>query len=716
MKILKVLAVSLAGLIIVLSITAVVVLKVFLPEEKIKSYIADYAKNNFNREVTFDKLSFALIGIDLKNFKISERSTLNDGTFIKAGHFTIKISPLPLLSKKIEITNILLDDVDINISKDKNGKFNFDDIIESFQSSKNENDKTGVTKKTDTEKPNVSDISTENKGTENSKNDLNKNITSEDKENNSFKIIIDSLTIKDSDIHFSDIKAELTASIKNFDLSINDFSSAENFWCDASCDIDVKQKKLHIAIPVKTRFQTHLNNFDLEKMLLNIETFQTKYNNAEFALTGTVENMNMPKIDCNAAVKNINEKTVKDFIKIKNFNISKIDFKTKTVVNISSQNANIESLSFVLPKSSSKISGAVDWSKENLLYNLKINLDLFTDDFKDFFPEYNLKGKILSDMNVSDKNISGTVKLKSMAFDYLPAVQVSDLNADCVMKSVKNITVKSIDGIFNKGKFKADGSFINNDIKLNLDMDKLTIKTSSAAATTTSAQKKTEQNKTDENKKTQSAKNEKQNGSEKQNTSSAKNNKTETYNIYTNININEINVPYLISKNAALKTSLKSVSCDMKKTDGTFDLVISTGTITDTDKLAENKYAKLFLLIFNALNNNITAKSKSSGIDYESMTAKVTFTKGVMQTNKVEIKIPLTAMDVKGSVDFNTEKVDMKVNTGLYAAMKITGTISNPKTSFDAAATVTEILNDPKKLENVGKKLGDSLKNLFNKK
>ena len=87
MKKLKILLISLAGLIVVLSIAVVIAIKVFLPEDKIKSYIVDYAKNNLNREVSFDSLSFKFIGIDLKNFKMSERATFNEGTFIKSDDF-----------------------------------------------------------------------------------------------------------------------------------------------------------------------------------------------------------------------------------------------------------------------------------------------------------------------------------------------------------------------------------------------------------------------------------------------------------------------------------------------------------------------------------------------------------------------------------------------------------------------------------------------------
>ncbi len=856
MKILKILLLSFIGLVVITAIAAAVAIKVFLPEDKIKTYITDYARTNFNKEVDFDKLSFTFIGIDLKNFRMSEIRTKENTDFVTAEHFTVKISPLPLLYKQIKISNILLQSCEINADKQMIGM--------------SEDRNTG---KDDTTTDNVQgtmyDKQQEQQGEDGKE------------EKNGWDVNIRNLNIKNANVNYKDEQNNIEASIKNFNLSIKDFSFTEPFDCEASCDVDAKQNKLHIALPLNTKMTIYLANFDTDKMLFNVDTFETKYNNASFGLSGKIKNVNNPKIDCSLTAKNIDEKTFKDFVKLNKFNIDKLDFKTKSIVNISSQNANIESLNIVLPNSSSDVSGTIDWSKKDLQYNIKIALDLLTDDFAKFapdynlkgklktnfvltqnlidgnlnlenissksefgnlsnlnlnssvkienkiplqnidyskfnidsvllniskcsakyndmefslngkienkttsaltltlqaknitdetaknfykcpikfiiptlnansvinfnlknntadisklnikipdssanisgklnwnnknnfvynlnltldflldnftksFPEYNMKGRIKSDAKVSNKDFSGTLNLNNVAFDYLPMAQISKLNLDASAKSKNNITLKTFSGIFNKGNFKGDGSLINNNITFNLNMDKLTIKTSTATATTTATSNKT---------------------SQEEKTTSAKTTKQEYYNITTNINIDNINVPYLISKNATLKTSLKSVSADMKKAGGTFDFIMDKGTITDIDKLAENKYAKLFLLIFNALNNNVTSKSNSNGIDYDNMTANVSFTDGLMRTNNVTIKIPLTTMDIKGTVNFKTENVDLKVNTGLYAAMKITGTISNPKTTFDVASTAAQVLGGSKNLEDVGKKLGQSLSNLF---
>ncbi len=773
MKIFKILLLSLTGLLVLTAVAAAVAVKVFLSEDKIKTYITEYAKNNLNRQVEFDKLSFAFIGIDLKNFRISDmiskdqqQQTAKDNyktpeAFVNAEHFTIKISPLPLLHKQIKISNLLLKSVNINIVKNKDGKFNFDDLTSKEKESA---DDTKMVKDNDGK--------------------------------NAWAVNIQNLNIKDANIKYKDEQNGIDSIIKNFSMSIKDFSFTEPFNCETSCDVDIKQAKLQITIPLSAKFQTYLANFDMEKILLNVYSLETKYNNALLNLSGKIKSINTPNVDCSITIKNINEKTFKDFVKLNKFNIDKVDFKTKTTINISSQNANIESLSLVLPNSSSNISGIVDWGKKDLCYNLKAELDLkyngaeislngkaenktnhslimnlkakniTNDTAKDFyqcpikfilpsldissalsfnlekntaditklnikipdsfanisgkinwnnkknfvynltmnldflldniaksFPEYNIKGRIKSDAKVSNKDFSGTLNLNKVAFDYVPMAKISKLNVDAVAKSKNNIVIKNISGIFNEGNFKADGSLINNDIKFNLNMDKLTVKTSTVTTAKTQNISSSKEEKTAVT------------------TTNAK--KQEYYNIYTNINIDKINVPYLISKNATMKTSLKSFSSDMKKVDGLFSLVVSSGTITDVDKFAENKYAKLFLTIFNVLNNNISGSGNSKGIDYDSMTANVSFTDGLMRTNQVNIKIPLTTIDVTGTVNFKNEKVDMKVNTELYAAMKITGTVSNPKTTFDVASTAAQIIGGSKNLEEVGQKLGNSLKSLF---
>ncbi len=841
MKKLKILLFSLAGLIVVLSIAAVIAIKVFLPEDKIKSYITDYAKNNLNREVTFDKLSIKFIGIDLKNFKMSEKSTLNDGTFIKADDFIVKVSPLPLLKKNIKISRILLDSIDINITKDENGLFNFDDIIKSFQSEQPQQEQ---------KKEQVSDTKSSS---------------------SSFDLNIHRFDIKNANIIYIDKTSNLEASIKNFNLKTKDFSLTDMFGCETSFDLAVKQNKLDISLPLRANFKTNLNNFDMDKMYLDVETFETNFNNATISLQGKIENINAPKIDCNLILKNIDEQTFKDFFDCKTkFKADEITFKTKSSVNISSMNADIESLSLVLPNSTADLVGTIDWGKQDVEYNLKLNLDLLIDNFaklvpeynltgrlktnleatqnfcegtfafenissdssfgkvsnlnadlylkaengsplykadfstlgidslafnikqlslkyndadisltgeltkqlrsaltlnlksknitnntfKNFykcpvkfivptldidtilsfnlntkaaditklniripdssanvtgllnwkkqnnfiynlslnlnllldniaknFPEYKMKGKIVSDAKVSNNDFSGNLTCSNVAFEYLPLAAISKFNIDATAKSKKNIVIKTINGIFNEGKFEGNGSLINKDIKFNFNMDKLKISESSQSS------------------KQQPKKEEKKSSSSTQDFN---------YNIYTDISINDINTPYLVTKKAALKTALTSVTSTCNKANGTFVFNMDAGTISNVNKLTDNKMANTFLSLFNVVNNNRTKETKGNSkndISFQNIICDVLLTDGLIKTNDVSIKIPTAKIIAKGTINLKNEALKLAVTAGDYTGMKIEGTMSNPKISYDVAAAVATALGD--------KSVGDALKSLF---
>ncbi len=828
MKKLKVLLISLVGLVVVLSLAIVIAIKVFLPEDKIKSYIVDYAKNNLNREVTFDKLSFKIIGIDLKNFKMSERSTLNDGTFIKADDFIVKISPWPLLAKKVQVSRILLDSIDINIIKDENGLFNFDDIIKSFQSEETSQE----TKQEQVE---------------------NKDSSS------SFDVKIHHFDIKNANIVYIDKASNLEASIKNFNLKTKDFSLTEMFGCETSFDLAVKQNKLDISLPLSAKFKTNLNNFDMDKLFLDVETFETNFNNATISLQGKIENINAPDIDCNLILKNIDDQTFKDFFESKaKFQADEITFKTKSVIDINGMKANIESLSLVLPNSTADASGTIDWGKEDIEYNVKLNIDLLVDNFaklipeynltgrlktnveatqnfcegtfvfenissksefgnisnlnadcylkaenssplhkadfstlgidslsfninklslkyndaeislvgelakqlrsaltlnlksknitnntfKNFFecpvkfivptldidtilsfnlntkaaditklnikipdssadvtgslnwkkqnnfvynlainlkllldniaknfPEYKMKGKIVSDAKVSNNDFSGTLNCSNVSFVYLPIATVSNLNIEATAKSKKNIVIKTIKGLFNEGNFEGNGSLINKDIKFNFNMDKLKIAESS-----------------------QSSKQEPKKEEKKSSSSQDFN-----YNIYTDISINDINTPYLVSKKATLKTALKTVTSTCKKTNGTFALTIDAGTISNVNKLTDNKMANTFLSLFNIVNNNRTKETKGNSkndISFQNIICDVLFTDGVIKTNDVSIKIPTAKIIAKGTVDMKTEALNLSVTAGDYTGMKIKGTMADPKISYDVASAAATLLGD----------------------
>ncbi len=71
-----------AAVLVVLSVGTVITLKKMYPPEKLKLMAQNYVRENFHREVDFSSLSLNLVGVTVKDFKLSERSTFADGTFV----------------------------------------------------------------------------------------------------------------------------------------------------------------------------------------------------------------------------------------------------------------------------------------------------------------------------------------------------------------------------------------------------------------------------------------------------------------------------------------------------------------------------------------------------------------------------------------------------------------------------------------------------------
>ncbi|MDD5101709.1 MAG: AsmA family protein, partial [Endomicrobiaceae bacterium] len=432
------------------AIAVFIAFKIFLTQEKIKSYIIDYAHTELNREVTFDKLSFNLIGFNLENFAMSEKSTFADGTFIKAKQLIVKIKVLPLLHKEITIDTLGIDNMYVEIKRDEEGKFNFNDIIDSKKSQEEQR-------------------------------------TPEDDSSNML-LNINDLYVKNSTVKFNDKKIKLNTEISDFNIDLKGFSFTNLFLCKSSFNIKYKQDTIDVYLPININFQTNLNDFDQDKLFLNILSLQTKYNNSDIIISGKVENLNMPKINCNISMKNIDETTFSDFFTGIKYNIKSLDLKSQATINISSKTAVIDNLSLVLPQSSANISGNMDWSKKDISYDLKSDIDILLDNLSEVIPEYNLKGRFKSKAKITQNLFDGSIDFEDVFSSNQSYGNIANLNAKTHIKAENkksllradfkfsdidnlNIKITSLNANYNDAVLSLSGQLIKSAVsKINLKL------------------------------------------------------------------------------------------------------------------------------------------------------------------------------------------------------------------------------------------------------
>jgi len=116
------------GIIIILLVVSVAGLIAFvhfyLTDERVKALVIPQAEAALGREVSIGDIKIGLLsGITIKNFQIKE----NDGesNFVSAKAFVLSYDLMPLLQKKLMISEIRFDEPAVQVLRDKNGKFNF---------------------------------------------------------------------------------------------------------------------------------------------------------------------------------------------------------------------------------------------------------------------------------------------------------------------------------------------------------------------------------------------------------------------------------------------------------------------------------------------------------------------------------------------------------------------------------------------------------------
>lgn len=116
------------GIIVLLGVVCIAGLIAFvhyyLTEERVKALIIPQVEAALGREVAIGDIKIGLLsGITIKDFLIKEAD--NEQIFVSTKAFVLSYDLMPLLQKKLVISEIRFDDPTIQIIRDNNGQFNF---------------------------------------------------------------------------------------------------------------------------------------------------------------------------------------------------------------------------------------------------------------------------------------------------------------------------------------------------------------------------------------------------------------------------------------------------------------------------------------------------------------------------------------------------------------------------------------------------------------
>lgn len=660
MKKLFKLLVKIAVVCVILLAAGLVALRIMFPPEKLKTMAVDYAKNNLQREISFDRISFNVIGVTLDNFALSENTSFQNGTFVKADKLVVKLALMPLLKKRVEIATVLVDGLDVNVIKNKNGSFNFDTLIPASDSA-------------------VASA------------DNNKN----DSSDQSFVLLADRIVLNNCNFTYKDLQTGMDASVNKLQVEIREFDLDSPFDIKIKFTTEYSAAGLNMTVPVSISLRTFLANLNLPEAYVTVNDISATYKTVKLQLKGGIKNFEAPQADLSGTLSGISNTTVAEILPdLPHFSLPVIHMAVKAAADLEKSTAVISQAKLSVMDSAFSLSGTAGWAGAAPTYSVQADLstDLgqivqMTDTVADFQPG----GLITGAFKATDKNdgqdISGQIILKNVSAMYAPFT-VKDLNGTVKIVSINDIACPSLTGLLNGEKFSSSFSYKNIkdvlNIVFNAELDKFTLK---EFPSYTSAESEND-------------------------TATSSGNKTAgaelLMNIKSNIKVGPISVPYFRSDGFTLNANLTGVSETMKKANGQVSFVLQPGAITDIDSFVKgNKYVKILLLPITLVRNvagklNVDifpaeANAQKGEITFTNGEGIYTFTSGVMQVDKTTFASKLTNINGSGNINFHTQALDMKVSATVLTSqtpvvIKIGGTMDNPSGKLDVLNTVGSVL------------------------
>ena len=123
----KIVGISVGG-VIGLFVIGILLLPAIISSNFAKNRIVNSLEANLGREVHIDDISMSWSsGFDIKNIYIKERDDLPGDTFVRIDRILCDIKFLPLLRKQIKIRNLVIDNPEIVLQRNKEGVFNYKD-------------------------------------------------------------------------------------------------------------------------------------------------------------------------------------------------------------------------------------------------------------------------------------------------------------------------------------------------------------------------------------------------------------------------------------------------------------------------------------------------------------------------------------------------------------------------------------------------------------
>ena len=231
----------------------------FISSNNVKDKIVSSLQEQLATEVKIDSISASLADFAVNKLEVK----INNNDFIYVNKAYIHFSLKALIFGKIRVNRINISDLAVYIEKYKNGKFNFEELLNAPMFA-----------------------AKEDKKQEDTKNEEEQDIIS---------LILRKTQLHNICVYYNDKQGNININLTDTYFDVDNFGFNEQFKITfySKTDISTKEIKLEPITLTSTMF-VNLNPTELDKANINISDINTKYKDFTLSIKGNISNLKKP--------------------------------------------------------------------------------------------------------------------------------------------------------------------------------------------------------------------------------------------------------------------------------------------------------------------------------------------------------------------------------------------------------------------------------------
>lgn len=667
--------------------------------EWFEARVENALKGTLGREIDLGPLGANLSGVFVKNVKIAEKGGFAQGVFVQAKRLQVRFSLLHLLHGHTKINWVTLSDVHVKLTVTADGTASWEDLTAA---------PTPPQEPADAAQP--------------------------------FPWAVTAGRVRLENLHLTyvDEQTPRTLDINGLNLDVKNFSLGQEFPLQMTAQLRHQETNFERLIPLTLKARVNLQQLDLEKAYVNIQSLKAYYQPSSLAVQGTVENFVNPQINLQITLRKFSSALLKGVTPVPPFDLQQATATLKAAANLQDQAVTLHHLGVQAPGVELKAKGGLLY-KDKLQYEATATFNLILGEAGRWFTAlaepYQAVGTVESTWTATQEKITAQIALQEVGAHVPQAGRLANLNGKISAEEKMDFKTGNAQ-IDLAGKLNANPFTV----ALNADQTPQQINATLKAYAKEfmlSAAPRTEEP-----------------GPAQPTAAPAE--KTAwplpPIALQADIQLDEIDVPYFWGKGVVFSSNLEGITPDLKQAHGVLRLTTAEGKIQDIYKLTDaNPITKVLFLslnvtgkVFNSLNvlgvlnslgsgvvNAVSGGSKdedtavktqtilgpdgeplevpvtdevkqvSGEMEYDKFDTEVNFVRGLATIKEGTFVSPMMSFRLDGTVDFNSGALDMtvraapgrhKVDGMMPLSLKIGGTVDNPQGNMQLLGSVTSLV------------------------